>query len=117
MSDHSTPEFRTRVHAADPSSTDTPGTVLATFADIVCADHGLLRAEFDALITANHPRRRARRRLLPPRHGLVICPVGSAFGPCWATPSRGGGGVAPPERPLTTRVGAHERGPPVRTIA
>jgi hypothetical protein len=25
--------------------------------------------------------------------------------------------VAPPERPLTTRVGAHERGPPVRTTA
>jgi hypothetical protein len=25
--------------------------------------------------------------------------------------------VAPPERPLPTRVGAHERGPPVRTTA
>ena len=39
-----------RANAAEPTAETT-----AAFVDLICADHELLRAEFDAIIAANHP--------------------------------------------------------------
>ncbi|MHA6783499.1 hypothetical protein ACVGOW_21290 [Pseudonocardia saturnea] len=87
---------------------DAPAT--ATFADLVCADPDLLRAEFDAIITANfpgpaeHPQRRdpavtvATMADPDPRPGR---PVG--HGP------RGRGPAFPAPHPRP-----RERGPPIR---
>ena len=53
MTDHPTlePAAAVRVRAGEPS-----GAALATaFVDVVCADHELLHAEFDAIIAANFP--------------------------------------------------------------
>lgn len=80
----------------------------AAFADLVCADHELLRAEFEAIVAANFPDAapgqglrptgtvRSRTGWMPPRH----CPV-------WCSGRPGPGGVAG-----LPDVHARQRGPP-----
>ena len=102
MTEHPTLEPTDIVHlrAGEPSAA---ADTTATFTDLVCADHELLRAEFDAIITANFPdaadgtQRAARsarscpgwaggrRATLPPRqrtvHNGVAPPARSTHGP------------------------------------
>jgi hypothetical protein len=53
MTDHPTlePTAAVRIRAGEPGG----AAAVAAFADLVCADHELLRAEFDAIIAANFP--------------------------------------------------------------
>jgi hypothetical protein len=44
-----------------------PVDTASRFADVVCADPELLRAEFEALIAANYPSGDGHRRSCPPR--------------------------------------------------
>jgi hypothetical protein len=53
MTGHSTLGPATTVAVCSGAADD--ATTTALFADLVCADHELLRAEFDAIITANFP--------------------------------------------------------------
>jgi hypothetical protein len=62
MTDHPTPERAALGHREATTS----GTSEA-FADLICADAGLLHAEFDAIITANFPVGGGQRSRLPPR--------------------------------------------------
>ena len=84
----------------------------SVFAELICTDPELLRAEFDALIAANYPSGDGRR--LPPRRP----------GPPWVerTRPKRPTGVSPPSGARsdsdgrTSRVGTdrtiRERGPP-----
>jgi len=67
MTEHPTLEPTDTVHprTGEPSAA---ADTTATFADLVCADHELLRAEFDAIITANFPDAAdgTQRRPIPP---------------------------------------------------
>jgi hypothetical protein len=62
MTDHPTPERAALGHREATTS----GTSEA-FADLICADAGLLHAEFDAIIAANFPVGGGQRSRLPPR--------------------------------------------------
>jgi hypothetical protein len=94
-------------------SADEPSGALATaaLAELVCADHELLRAEFDALISANFPdTTECRQRLAP----IVPVTAGTDWAPrrCIALLSH------PPEREGLTgaqHLRARQRGPPPRT--
>jgi hypothetical protein len=58
MTDHPIlePAAAVRVRAGEPSGAEPSSTApAAAFTDLVCADHELLRAEFDAIIAANFP--------------------------------------------------------------
>jgi hypothetical protein len=90
----------------------------SVFAELVCADPELLRAEFEALIAANYPpgdgrrHRRPPRRAAPPRaerarpapQALSSLPSGWPAG----SPSGSGGRTAR----ARTNHAARERGPP-----
>lgn len=64
MTDHPTlePTAVVRVRAGDSSG----AAPAAAFVDVVCADHELLRAEFDAIIAANFPDVTERGQRLQP---------------------------------------------------
>ena len=51
----------------DTAPVDTPSGTPSVFAELVCADPELLRAEFEALIAANYPSGDGHRRSCPPR--------------------------------------------------
>ncbi len=58
---------RTLGHPAPDHPVSAPADTSAVFADLVCADPGLLRVEFDALIAANFPPADVRRFRRTPR--------------------------------------------------
>lgn len=71
MTEHPTPgpTDTVHLHAGEPSAA---ADTTAAFTNLVCADHELLRAEFDAIIAANFPdaadgtqRRRPTRPVVP----------------------------------------------------
>jgi len=101
------PTDTVHLHRGEPSGT---ASTTAALADLVCSDHELLRAEFDAIITANFPdpddgtqRRRPARAVAVRTHRVAS--RGTA-----APPSHRGdrGGGAGGQRPQ-----ARQRGPPV----
>jgi hypothetical protein len=51
----------------DSAPVGTPSGTPSVFAELVCADPELLRAEFEALIAANYPPGDGHRRRRPPR--------------------------------------------------
>ena len=71
----------------------------AAFADLVCADHELLHAEFDAIIAANFPGAAEHGHPCRP-DTTVIATTERVSARRWPTPSdrRSGRGSAPPRR-------------------
>ena len=111
MTEHPTLEPTDTVHprTGEPSAA---ADTTATFTDLVCADHELLRAEFDAIITANFPdaadgtqHRRPIRPFVPGmgRGAPRDAPTPSAH--------RQRGGTAGAQHPR-----ARQRGPPVSRL-
>ena len=109
MTEHPTlgPTDTVHLRADEPSAA---ADIAAAFTDLVCADHELLRAEFDTIITANFPdaadgtqRRRPTRPVVPRTDRGVPsdAPIRSAH-----RAQRGGTAAAHYPR-------ARQRGPPV----
>jgi len=101
MTDHPTlePPAAVRVRAGEPSG----AAPAAAFVDVVCADHELLRAEFDAIIAANFPPDVADG----PQPGVWTGPVVTGTDR----------GVRPPgPAPLSPRPGRHEGWPGPRDL-
>src|SRR3954454_5259138 len=67
MTEHPTlgPTDTIHLRADEPSAA---ADITAAFTDLVCADHELLRAEFDAIITANFPDAADGTQRHPPTH-------------------------------------------------
>jgi hypothetical protein len=107
MTDHPTlePTAAMRIRAGEPGS----AAAVAAFADLVCADHELLRAEFDAIIAANFPGAAEHGHPLGP-DTTVIATTERVFPPRWPTPSdrHPGRGNATASQKLRAR----QRGPP-----
>jgi hypothetical protein len=108
MTDHPTVEPAATVHLCADERTDAADTT-ATFVDLICADHELLRAEFDAIIAANLPDTVGDEQRLAPAHTVATAPL----------PPRRGRALAAAhprqdsrDRPQNLR--ARQRGPPVR---
>ncbi len=98
-------------HPAPVHPVSVPADPCSVFAELVCADPGLLRVEFDALIAANFPPTDAARSRRPPRRPgsaatdrprpvLAASLAAAVRGPAWTQP-----GAAPHRR-------ARERSPP-----
>jgi hypothetical protein len=109
MTEHPTLEPTDTVHLRDGEPTVTADTT-AAFTDLVCADHELLRAEFDTIITANFPdaadgtqRRRPTRPVVPGTDRGV--PRGGGPTPSAHCAQRGGTAARYPR--------ARQRGPPI----
>ena len=100
-------------HPVPAHPVSVPADPRSVVAELVCADPGLLRVEFDALIAANYPPAEGARSRRPPRHPgslatdrsrPVIASLAAAVrGPAWTRP-----GAAPRRR-------ARERSPPRQT--
>lgn len=108
MNDHTTELVTTEpadvvVHADDPADAAT-----ATFAELVCADDDLLRAEFDSIVAANFPGPADRPR--PCRPGAVVASTTEreSHGACIRHPRTPSGA----SRVRAHRPPARERGPP-----
>lgn len=94
------------VHAGGPSG---DAAAAATFVDLVCADHELVAAEFDAIITANFPEAaagpRSHDRSVRALTGTdLIAPWAAHAWSSWRPP--GGAGRIP------QHLCPRERGPP-----
>ena len=109
MTEHPTCEATdsVRLHRGEPSGA---ADTTAAFADLVCSDHELLRAEFHAIITANFPdpadgtqRRRPPRTVATRTHRTASR---GADAPSSHRPERGG--MASGQHPQ-----ARQRGPPL----
>jgi hypothetical protein len=98
-------------HPAPVHPVSAPADTHSRFVELICADPGLLRVEFDALIAANLPPGDGRRSRRPPRRPgpsatggpQPVSPAGPAAavrGPAWAQPE-----AAPRRR-------ARQRSPP-----
>ena len=113
MTEHPTLEPTDIVHrrTGEPSAA---ADTTATFTDLVCADHELLRAEFDAIIAANFPDAadgtQHRRPIRPVVPGMGRGAPRDAPTPSAHRAQRGGtaGAQHPPAR---------QRGPPVSRLA
>lgn len=98
------------LRAGEPSG---DADITAMFTDLVCADHELLRAEFDAIISANfptdaaHPQR--RDPAAPPAIATDRAVPRAGATPSPPAPGPVGGTGAPPRR------WARQRGPPLPT--
>lgn len=109
MIEHPTfePTDTVRLHHGTPSGA---ADTTAAFADLVCSDHELVRAEFDAIITANFPDPAdGTQRDHPPRTVATRTPRAAPRGaaaPSSHRPERGS--VAGGQHPQ-----ARQRGPPV----
>jgi hypothetical protein len=89
----------------------TPADLQSVFAELVCADPGLLQAEFDALIAANFPPGNGRRSRHPPRRSAPpgtdrARPTPQAVSASRSGPRSGSAGG------IGTDRAARERGPP-----
>jgi len=111
MTEHRTlePTDTVQPRAGEPSAA--ANTTTAAFTDLVCADHELLRAEFDAIITANFPdaadgtqRRRPTRPAVPGTDRAAR--AAPSLAPSVHRPAPGGTAGAQHPR-------ARQRGPPV----
>ena len=108
MTEHPTfePTDTVRLHRGEPSGA---ADTTAAFADLVCNDHELLRAEFDAIITANFPDPADDTQHRSPRTVATRTP----------RPAPRGAGTPPPHRPGRSGIArgqhpqARQRGPPV----
>jgi hypothetical protein len=112
MTEHPTLEPADIVHlrAGEPAG---EANTTATFTDLVCADHELLRAEFDAIITANFPegvdgpqRHRPTRPVGP--EAQRAAPRGAPTPSAHRARRRDTGGTQHPR--------ARQRGPPVSRL-
>jgi hypothetical protein len=109
MTEHPTlgPTDTVHLRAGEPSAA---ADTTAAFTDLVCADHELLRAEFDAIIAANFPDAAdGTQRRCPTRP--VVPGTGRGAPRDAPTPSAHGaqrGGTAGAQHPR-----ARQRGPPV----
>ena len=112
MTEHPTlePTDTVRLRAGDPTvAADTT----AALTDLVCADHELLRAEFDAIITANFPDAADGTQRHHPTRPVVLG-LGRGARRDAATPSARRaqrGGTAGAQHPR-----ARQRGPPVSRL-
>ena len=107
MTEHPTLEPTDTVHLRAGEPTAAADTT-AAFADLVCADHELLRAEFNAIIAANFPDAadgaQRRRPTRPVMTGTGRVPRARRSGPVSAPCTRGGAAGAQHPR-------ARQRGP------
>ena len=112
MTEHPTLEPTDIVHVRAGEPTAAADTT-ATFADLVCADHELLRAEFDAIITANFSDAadgtQHRRPIRPVVPGMGRGTPRDAPTPSALRAQRGGTAGAQHPR-------ARQRGPPVSRL-
>ena len=101
------PTDTVHLHRWEPSGT---ANTTAAFADLVCSDHELLRAEFDAIITANFPDADDGTQCRRPRRAVTIRTHRAASRGIATAPSHrvDRGGDAGGQRPQ-----ARQRGPPV----
>jgi hypothetical protein len=108
MTDHPAlePAAIVRIRAGEPSSA---ATSTAAFADLICADHELLRAEFDAIIAANFPGAAERGQRLVPANTATTA-TGRVPPRRWPAPSARHPGRGRPTE--TQNLRARQRGPP-----
>jgi hypothetical protein len=110
MTDHPTVEPTATVRLCADGRANAAETT-AAFVDLICADHELLRAEFDAIIAANLPDTAGNEQRLAPAHTVT-----TATAPL--PPHRGRAlAAAHPRRDSRDRpqnLRARQRGPPVR---
>src|SRR3954451_11917600 len=67
MTDHPPPERAAPGHRTAPKQPGTTSDTAVAFADLICADTGLLHVEFDAIIAVNFPAGSGQQSRRPPR--------------------------------------------------
>lgn len=113
MTDHPTLEATAtvRVCAGEPSGAAPPA---AAFVDLVCADHELLRAEFDTIIAANFPDVSGHGQRLRPAPAVATA---TRPGPARRVPARPARQAVQGRGGATQNMRARQRGPPVQPRA
>jgi hypothetical protein len=110
MTEHPTLEPTDIVHPRTGEPTAAADTT-ATFTDLVCADHELLRAEFDAIITANFSDAADGTQRRPTRPFVPGMGRGTPRDAPTTSAHRQRGGIAGAQHPR-----ARQRGPPVSRL-
>src|SRR4051794_13785123 len=96
MTDHATPERAALGYRTAPEQPRTTSDAAAAFADLICADTGLLHLEFDAIIAANFPVGGGQRSRPPPRQSRPAAPARPQR-PAPRQPAPTASGLAPSE--------------------